>query len=38
MNGIYETWEDIPEATFEYVDSWFDNEESTKEETNNENA
>ena len=26
MNGIYESYEDIPEATWEYVDAWYEKE------------
>lgn len=36
MNGIYESYDDIPEATWEYVEAWFEEEPassaSTKEE------
>lgn len=35
MNGIYESYDDIPEATWEYVDAWFEK-EPTSSTTNEE--
>lgn len=29
MNGIYETTDQVPEAIWEYADSWFDEDEET---------
>lgn len=33
MNGIYETRDHITEATWDYVESWFDTDEAEEEET-----
>lgn len=38
MQGIYENTDQIPETTWEYVDSFFEENESTKEENNSENT
>ena len=40
MNGIYETQDQIPESTMEYVDSWFETEteEATRDDLKPETA
>lgn len=38
MQGIYENSDQIPEAVWEYVDSFFEEKESTTEENNSENT
>ena len=38
MIGTYESPDQIPEATWEYVEAFFEERESTTEENNSENT